>query len=167
MKNRQDTNLLRLKLAFGIVVIIFIVEMIIAILLCSEPVKVKAASRYSDEELVAKVIYLENGDGSLKCRALTGIALVNRAKYCPWCPDDIYGCIMQKAGPYWQYAASTRNGLDSAPVTKSNLRIARKALRGGYKTPHNMIYQGMRLNGEFYYRSGTEYFGLDPDGKDW
>lgn len=124
-----------------------------------------ATNKYSDEELVAKVIYLENGGGSLKTRALTGIALVNRAKYCPWCPDTIYECIMQKAGKYWQYASSTRNGLDDAPVTKSNLRIARKALRGGYKTPHNMIYQGMSLNGKYYWSDGSEYFGLDTTWK--
>lgn len=142
--------------------IFIIIFALICIGSTSKTTLAKNNTPFSDAELIAKVIYLENGGGSLKERALTGIALYNRAMYCPWCPDDIYDCIMQKAGPYWQYDKSTRDGLYDAPVTKSNLRIAKKALRGGYKTPHNMIYQGRSLNGELYYKSKNgEIFGRD------
>lgn len=156
------------------IVILLFCTAVIFCLFCNEEASAKSPSfnsntsnNYFTEEdviLVAKVIYLENGGGSLKTRALTAIALVNRAYYCPWCPNTVYECVMQKAGKYWQYASITRKGIlrDDIPLTKSNLRIARKALSGGYKTPHNMIYQGRSWNGKRYWESKDgEKFGCD------
>lgn len=139
---------------------LFIVALIV-LSLAFTTVDAKAYTK-EDVELVARVIELENPDGSELCKALTGIALVNRSKYCPWCPSTIKECIFQKSGKYWQYASDTREKLYTVKVRQSTIDIAKNILDGWYKgVPKNMIYQGMKLNGTLFTKCGTEYFGID------
>lgn len=134
-----------------------IIVALIVLSLVFTTVDTKAYTK-EDVELVARVIELENPDGSEICKALTGLALINRANHCPWCPDNIYDCIFQKG----QYASNTRNKLYQVKVRHNTRNLAIHLLEGDYRgVPKNMVYQGMRLNGTLFTKCGTEYFGID------
>lgn len=117
-----------------------------------------------DVEMVAQVMWLENAHTgknpfeNMMALYLTGAVLVNRARYCKWCPDTIEACLFQTG----QYASHTRINVNKHKLPKYVYMLARLALEEAYKTPENLIYQSQqpRLGKQWKVIDG-EYFSLE------
>ena len=122
---------------------------------------------YDEEDLhvLSAVMQLENGDANDRCLLLTGSVLINRAKYCSWCPNTLRGCVLQgykdKSIPQ-QYASHTVENLDSVKVTDRVRRLAEQLLIFGTICPRNVIYQAMSQQGSGVYdKIPSEYNDKD------
>ena len=124
-----------------------------------------------DERLIAATIQLENGgsvekgdrDG-LRCGLLTGSVPINRALYCSWCPDTIYGVLHQKG----QYASHTVKNLDTVKIPAKVTLLAKYLMVFGPICPENVVFQsqnsklGSKLYDKIMTPSGSyEYFAYE------
>lgn len=116
-----------------------------------------------DVNLLAAAMELENGSGGDECLLLTGSVILNRAYYCKWCPDTIYGVLHQKG----QYASNTVKKLYTVKVPDHVKLLAKYLLIFGPICPHDVVYQSQnsRLGSQLYKKikttSGWEYFAYD------
>ena len=127
------------------------------------PAKVKKArirARYEsteayemDRDMLAEVMYWENYWNGEKAMRYTGAVVINRAKYCTWCPDTIRGVLHQKG----QY--STTAHFFTKKIPDECYDIADDLLLNGTGIPKTVIYQAMFRQGSgVYEKVGTDYF---------
>lgn len=113
--------------------------------------------RFFDEEdlhVLSAVMQLENGDANDRCLLLTGSVLINRAKYCSWCPNSLRACVFQgyKDSSFpQQYATNTVVKLDTVKVTDRVEKLAIQLLIFGTICPRNVIYQAQFQQGSGVY----------------
>lgn len=119
---------------------------------------------YDEEDLhvLSAVMQLENGDANDRCLLLTGSVLLNRVKYCTWCPNTLRGCVLQgykdKSIPQ-QYATKTVVNLDTVKVSDRVRRLAIQLLMFGSISPPTVIYQAQFMQGSgLYDEIDGEYF---------
>ena len=111
---------------------------------------------YDEEDLhvLSAVMQLENGDANDRCLLLTGSVLINRAKYCSWCPNTLRGCVFQgyKDSSFpQQYATNTVTKLDTVKVSNRVRHLAIQLLIFGTICPRNVVYQAMSQQGSGVY----------------
>lgn len=110
-----------------------------------------------DVELLASAISLENECNGNYAMYLTGAVILNRMRYCEWCPNDLYGVLTQKN----QYEVAPRLLTNKTPI--SAYAIALRLLMLPNDVPHNVVFQSMQPNlGHGYYKViNGEYFAYE------
>lgn len=113
-----------------------------------------------DRDLLAEVMYWENYDNGTEAMAYTAGVVLNRARYCTWCPDTIHGVVYQKG----QY--STTKKLYTRDIPEECYYIAEDLIVYGTSLPPNVIYQAMFKQGKGTYKKvGTDYFCYGYDSE--
>lgn len=127
--------------------------MITLLVVTLKPPRMARCEVSEDIRLLAEVMYYENYSNGTKAMIYTGSVVINRAKYCSWCPDTIKGVLYQKG----QYSTTGKFYKKKLPVDV--VALATALYIGGSQIPHKVIYQSMFMQGSgLYEQVGTDYF---------
>lgn len=132
---------------------VFVVVMIILSVITTNKPRIAFCDVTEDARLLAEVMYYENYSNGTKAMIYTGSVVINRAKYCSWCPDTIKGVLYQKG----QYSTTNKFYKKKLPIDV--VAIASALAIGGSQIPHKVIYQSMFMQGSgLFEKVGTDYF---------
>lgn len=120
-----------------------------------------SAEAHSDVELLANVMYLENGytgknDAENTVVLLyTGSVVLNRMESGEWGGKTMHDVIFAKG----QYASSTKNNLYKKKIPNKVMKLAEMLMKYGSVLPKEVVYQSTQKNlGVVYQVIDGEYF---------
>ncbi len=114
-----------------------------------EVVKHYREGSFSDLDMLAQIMWWENGMNGDRCMLLTGSVVLNRVAD-SWFPNNIYG-VWSQENPK-QYATFKYIGMDE-DIPDHVYDLARDLLENGSVCPANVVYQGMLVNGSGIYEA--------------